>query len=66
MFNFTVNAEDLVLVIGLAATFFLSVFAFFTIGKENYFEEYWGRKESVSEYTAESLGFCEERNEETL
>lgn len=60
MYDFFANAENVVLLVGLVLTFVLAIFAFFAIGKTEELESYWDRKETVSEYTAESFNVKEE------
>lgn len=55
MYDFFANAENVVLLVGLVLTFVLAVFAFLAIGKTEELENYWDRKETVSEYIAESF-----------
>lgn len=55
MYDFFANVETVVLLIGLALTFVLAVFAFFAIGKTEELESYWDRTEKISEYTTESF-----------
>lgn len=55
MYDFFANVENVVLLIGLALTFVLAVFAFFAIGKTEELESYWDRTEKISEYTTESF-----------